>query len=364
MAMETLSEQVGLEVAPQKSTWLDRVPFTLFVLAASIGVSLGWWAGRSISFVDSTAGIWDGQYWRFITSTFVHINVAHLASCVVLTWLMGLPIECRYGPWRTAALYCVLAVGSNAAQCLAGGLGIGMSGVLYGYWGLLLAAGNRANGPKVKHPRIITVLMLLSVALSVLAFFRGATHVGFVAHGVGLAIGLAMGCALRAARPFPWLVTVAVASIALAPATLYMPWSYQWWWHRAQVLYKRGEREQSLTAGRRAAMLAPDDEAVARLLIHLGEETLRQKAYEEAVHWFSRATYVTALPPTAEIEFAAALYKIHDEAAARWHLLRVNPGDLTVQQRENQFYSWYLNWARVSATQPSATPETDSQPGS
>jgi hypothetical protein len=241
---------------------------------------------------------------------------------------------------------------------------MGMSGVLYGYWGLLLVTGNTANGPKVKYPRFITFMMLLSVALSLLGFLRGGTHavLTLVAHGVGLAFGLAMGWALRTARPFKRLVLVAVASIALAPATLYMPWSFAWWWHRADILYKRGEKQQALAAERRTVMLAPNDQAVVPLLIDLGEEAMTRKAYEEAIQWFSRAMYVAELPPTAQIEMAAALYKTHHEANARRLLLQVNVGDLTVQQREDRFYSWYLNWARTSATQPSTTPATVSQP--
>jgi membrane associated rhomboid family serine protease len=364
MAMDISSEQVGPEAARRKPIWLARVPFTLFVSAAAIGLSLAWWAGASISFVDATERILRGQYWRLITATVIHANVLHLAPNVFLFSLMGVPIECRYGPWRTALLYCVLAVGSGAAGCLAGGLGKGLSGVVSGYWGLLLVTGNAANGPKVKYPRFTTVVMLLFVTLSVLAFSRGGVHSvrTNVAHGTGLAIGLAVGCSLRAARPSKWLALVAATSMALAPATLYMPWNFAWWWHRANVFNERGEKKQALLAGRRAVELARDDETTAPLMIYMGRWAMDLKDYDEAVRWFKRAMWVTELRPTDEINLAAALCITHHEADARWLLLQVNEDDLTPQQRKSPFYSWYLNWARTPATQPSTTPETDYQP--
>jgi membrane associated rhomboid family serine protease len=353
--MEALSEPMGPEAARRKPIWLARVPFTLFVTVAAIGLTLAWWKGASISFVDATEGILRGQYWRLVTATPIHGHMLHFAPNVFLFWLMGVPIERRYGSWRTALLYGVLAVGAGAAGCLAGGLGKGLSGIVYGYWGLLLMAGNAPNGPKVTYLRFVNIAMLLFVLLSVLLPFSGGVRVipAHVAHGTGLAIGLAIGRSLRAARPSKWLALVAAGSLALAPATLYMPWNYMWWWYRAGVYYEKGEEAQALVAGRRAVELAPDERNVGPLMIEMGRWAFRLKSYDEATKWFEWAWWVDGLSPADEVKLAAAYHRTHHDDRAREILLQVNESDLPDWARKDPFYSWYLNWARTSETQPS-----------
>lgn len=359
---QNLGGQVGSEVARWISLCLARARFTLFISLVSIILSLALWDGATISFALVGKAVWDGQYWRFITSTFVHGNAAHLISSLVFAGLLGVPLECRYGSWRMMLLYSVLAIGSNAAQYLAGFPGIGMSGVLYGYFGFILAVGDAPNGPKIRFRQLISIVMLLLWAASIILYVRGNVLIGVFSHCAGLVLGLAMGRALRAERPFKRLVLVGLASVALAPATLYMPWSYWWWWHRAEVLQKREDHEQALAAARRAVDMADDDRKVAPLLIHIGTEAVRYEAYEQAIQWFLRAMLVTELPATAKIDMAAAYYETYRDADARWLLQQVNPSDLTAQERDSPYYTWYLEWARSSATQPESVPATDSQP--
>jgi membrane associated rhomboid family serine protease len=356
------SEQEESQAAGPSSIRLADVQFTLFISVVAIAMSLALWNGASVSFAIANKAVWAGQYWRLVTTTFVHGNTVHLVSSLVFFWILGARLERRYGLWRIALLYGVLAVGSSAAQFLSGWTGVGMSGVLYGYLGLILAAGNAATGPRFKLRPLIAIAMLIFFVLGFVVPVTETMRIGVFSHGAGLAIGLAMGCALRARRPLKPLTLVALASVALAPATSYMPWSYWWWNHRVAVMQKRAETEQALFAARRAIDLAPCDEAVAPLLIYVGIEAIDREAFEEAIEWFARAMLVTELPAGAKIDLASAYYETFRDADARWLLLQVNPEDLTPWEQSEPFYTWFLEWARTSETQPASAPEADSQP--
>jgi tetratricopeptide (TPR) repeat protein len=203
--------------------------------------------------------------------------------------------------------------------------------------------------------------MLTLFVLCILVPVGGNIRAGNLSHFTGLAIGLGMGWALRAERPLKRLALIALASVALVPATSYMPWSYWWWNHRAVVLDERGEKEQALVAARRAIYLSPCDEAVAPLLIYVGKEAIEREAYEEAIEWFARAMLVTDLPAGAKIELASAYYEEYRDEDARWMLSRVSLKDLTPWEQSQPFYTWFLEWVRTSETQPASAPEADAQ---
>jgi rhomboid protease GluP len=79
-----------------------------------------------------------GEWWRLISSAFVHIGLLHLLLNTLALYSIGPTVETLFGRWRVAVLYLLCALGSS---CLA--VGLHPTGALAGasgaIWGLLVA---------------------------------------------------------------------------------------------------------------------------------------------------------------------------------------------------------------------------------
>lgn len=290
--------------------------FAIIVAVAACLFSLAYWAGYDMTFAMDGVKIWKGQYWRFILSCLLHVDPIHLLFN--LYWFVGVfapPIELRYGWRRSLLLFFVLAIGSGGASFLLGEGGIGLSGVAYGYFGLILVAGTAPRGPQVSLEPRTTLVMLAWFALCIYLTETGVWAVGNVAHGAGLIIGAALGLALRTRVPRRWILLVSVAALGLAPATLYMPWDYRWQWQRG---YEADNPAEAEAAFRRTIDTAGDDRLVQTLLLHMGRFAICRDAPEEAVAWYKRAMDAAAMPEQkkwAEINMLFAgkqLKRAHD----------------------------------------------------
>ena len=144
----------GAAVSPgiASSPWSGRRA-TLVILALNVGVFLAMCTFTSFdNFLrtsTATAIEWGasygpdtltGQPWRLLTSSFLHFGFFHLASNMLVLWLLGSQVERMYGTWRFVLIYLVSAVGAGCLSLLAvpTGAGAGASGAIYGLAGALL----------------------------------------------------------------------------------------------------------------------------------------------------------------------------------------------------------------------------------
>ncbi|MCB0975175.1 MAG: rhomboid family intramembrane serine protease [Actinobacteria bacterium] len=84
----------------------------------------------------------DGEWWRLITSAFLHAGLLHLAFNMWALFLWGEAIEARLGTARFLGLYAVsLASGSLGVVALTnpGTPTVGASGAIFGLMGVLIA---------------------------------------------------------------------------------------------------------------------------------------------------------------------------------------------------------------------------------
>lgn len=190
----------GLVEARASATprWKDipRYPVITGVAILAIGVTVAWWAGVSISALFESAEIRRGQLWRLMTSVFPHLDILHLAFNLYWLWLLGTRVEAVYGHLKTLALILALAIGSNSFEFAFAAPGVGLSGVGYGLFGLLLVVADR-------DPRFAGALDKRTVNLFAAWFFvcifLTVTHVfnvGNVAHGAGAVLGALLGYAI------------------------------------------------------------------------------------------------------------------------------------------------------------------------
>lgn len=214
---------------------------TVIVFAASVVATIAqWWlapAAVEQYMVSTPDAIWSGEVWRFITSVLLHGNLLHIGfNCL---WLLrfGRDLEKWLGHWRYTAYIVVLAGGSNAGQFLWSGLAIGLSGVVYGMFGTLLALRRHKDfAARQMEPQVVqTMIVWLFLCIFLLQGIANAAHV------VGLGLGWLIGRAVLTRWPVPAVAGVAILSAALMAATVYMPWDGLYCLHRAQQSLMSGD---------------------------------------------------------------------------------------------------------------------------
>jgi membrane associated rhomboid family serine protease len=97
----------------------------------------------------------NGEWWRLVTTMFVHVSVLHLLADLAGLVAVGVVLERLVGPLAFAAVYVAAGVSSSALGLIGSpfGVSVGASGAIFGLYGLLLAAVMRSvfhgSTPKV-----------------------------------------------------------------------------------------------------------------------------------------------------------------------------------------------------------------------
>jgi rhomboid protease GluP len=166
----------------------------------------------------------EGQYWRLITSMFLHVGVLHLVLNLYVLYLFGHVLESVLGSARFAAVYFITGFWGSAASFAFGDenrVAAGASGAIFGLLGAWLAYNWRRRRLSVAAQGNIRVaLVLIGVNLVLGVAVRGIDN---AAHLGGLAAGLAAGLAVegfgrgrvRTASIVGGLATLTVAGAAL-----------------------------------------------------------------------------------------------------------------------------------------------------
>lgn len=139
-----------------------------------------------------------GEPWRLVTSALPHGGVLHLAFNVFWLWTFGSVLEERWGSLRLAGVFVLLSAGSMAAEHAILDGGIGLSGIGYGLFGILLASSRldprRADDMDTGTAQVFIVWGIISVVTTAM----GIMNVANIAHGMGLMLGLLIGAAVSA----------------------------------------------------------------------------------------------------------------------------------------------------------------------
>src|SRR5918992_3191867 len=104
---------------------------------AGISVNQGWIFENGVLFGPLVA---EGEWWRLITSAFLHANILHIAMNMLVLYIIGPPLEEYLGHWRYLLLYLVsgLAGAAGALVVSPGSPAVGASGAIWGIMGAAL----------------------------------------------------------------------------------------------------------------------------------------------------------------------------------------------------------------------------------
>jgi membrane associated rhomboid family serine protease len=154
-----------------------------------------------------------GEYWRLVTSGFLHAGILHIGFNMYLLWILGRMLEPVLGSRRFAALYVtsLLAGAFGALLLQPDALTVGASGAIFGLMGAA-AVELRARGHNILQTDI-GVLILFNLGLSfVISNVSIGGHIGGLVGGA--LVGLVFQVAER--RRMPWLSYAGAAVLAAA----------------------------------------------------------------------------------------------------------------------------------------------------
>jgi membrane associated rhomboid family serine protease len=159
------------------------------------------------------AGIAEGhQYWRLITSAFLHENFLHIGFNMYLLYLLGMMLEPAIGSVRFFVIYSTaLLAGSFGALFATASPSLGASGAIFGLMGAAVVE-LRARRISVMESGIGGLIVLNLILSFSLANISVGAHIG------GLIGGAAAGLAIRTADNHRMQALGLIACVLLSAA--------------------------------------------------------------------------------------------------------------------------------------------------
>lgn len=169
----------------------------LVLIAINVLVFVVGLQDRSIElrFADNALAIAvNGEYYRMLTSAFLHGGLFHIGFNMVLLYLFGSQVEATLGIPRFIALYLLAALGGSACSLWftpVGAFSLGASGAVFGVFGAFFVIARTKGQDTSQIVGLIVINLLLG---AVLPQIDNAAHIG------GLITGAAIGALYEWAR--------------------------------------------------------------------------------------------------------------------------------------------------------------------
>ncbi|MFL6215048.1 MAG: rhomboid family intramembrane serine protease [Blastocatellia bacterium] len=184
-------------------------PFALIIIGINAGVFLlEWLAGgmgslgadpeviRAFGAKNNELIQQQHQYWRLVTSIFIHIGFLHFLLNNYALWIIGQEIELLYGSARFVALYLLTGLAGSLASYTfnPNAQSAGASGAIFGLFGVMAAFAFRyrkelpqrlARDIRRRILPVIAINLIFGFSVSIV---DNAAHIGGLLAGVVLAL--------------------------------------------------------------------------------------------------------------------------------------------------------------------------------
>jgi len=144
-----------------------------------------------------------GEWWRLLTSVFVHGGLLHIAFNMWCLWNLGQLCEQLYGRWTYAAIYLICGIGASLASAAWHPYtpSVGASGAIFGLAGALIAAFKLGEFSVPRSALSGTLRSLGAFVVYNLIFGAIIPGIDNTAHIGGLITGLIVGALIALIAP-------------------------------------------------------------------------------------------------------------------------------------------------------------------
>jgi rhomboid protease GluP len=144
-----------------------------------------------------------GEWWRLLTSVFVHGGLLHIGFNMWCLWNLGALCESLYGRWTYAAIYLICGLGASLASAAMHPYtpSVGASGAIFGLAGALIAAFKLGEFSIPRSALSGTLRSLGAFVVYNLIFGAIIPGIDNTAHIGGLITGLIVGALIALIAP-------------------------------------------------------------------------------------------------------------------------------------------------------------------
>ncbi len=179
----------------RRGSRFDRAPVSMTILAACVAIGVVTLLSPAIEnelgarFAHINILVEAGEWWRMLTSAFLHVGLMHLAFNMYALYLFGPELEMKVGSLPFGLLYAASAAGGGVAAYLFAGpeyVAVGASGAIFGLFGAwLFVAYKMRQSPGGRNLlNQLIVVLAINLALPLLL-----PNIGWLAHIGGLVTG-------------------------------------------------------------------------------------------------------------------------------------------------------------------------------
>ncbi len=227
----------GAKSVRQPRTQFGGVPSaTPLVTYVLIGINVVMFALQTMSadlqreLVLFSPAVADGEWYRLLTSAFLHYGLTHILFNMWALYVVGPPLEAALGRLRFTSLYVMSALGGSVLVYLLSSLGAqtaGASGAVFGLFGATFVVGKRLN----LDVRWVIGLIALNLAFTFVIPLISSQNISWQGHIGGLVTGAVIAAAyVYAPRKSRTAVQAAATVGVLALFVLLI------WWRTAELL--------------------------------------------------------------------------------------------------------------------------------
>lgn len=257
---------------------------TLALIGSSVLTSWLWWSDEENHLAWMFASgieLWRGMRpWVLVTSLFPHLDGLHLLFNSCWCWHFGRAMERLMPRWQVLRIVLVTTLVSGLCELAASGdCGVGMSGMVYGLFGFMLASqGHQPAFRVVVHART-SWLLLVCLPLGFLVPETSDFRIANWAHLGGFVSGLLLGWGSFLNRwQFAARLSLGVLSAAAMASLVWAPWQDTWHLARGLSAVETGDYAKGLPRLDAYLQKHPDDAWVAHkaAAIHIDQKDYRK----------------------------------------------------------------------------------------
>lgn len=174
------------------------INFLIFALTRFTGDSL-YAAGQ----LYAPAVLEEGQWWRLVTAMFLHANIQHIGSNMLVLYAAGVVVERNFGHVRTFFIYMVSGVAGNLfsvwyeTEFSVRRVSVGASGAVYGIMAamilLIILARHQIRRGSSIWIRLLLMLVYFAYSAAIETGVNNQAHIGGFVSGLVISLVLSPG---------------------------------------------------------------------------------------------------------------------------------------------------------------------------